>query len=409
MYTVCGKILAPLRSPNGGGLLMKRSTSYTMRDVARLARVSVTTVSTIVNGRGGVNQELTRRVEDAIVTLDYHPNEVARSLKANRTFTIGMVIPDVTSSFFNDVFLGVETKARGNGFSVVLCDSHDDPAQERDLLTMLVRRRVEGILLASAQSNLAESRLAGRRPPIICFDREPEGLKGGVVVIDNVLASFQAARHLIELGHQRIAVIAGSDATLTGRGRLEGVRKALREVHIPLPEDYVGRGAFSTEGGYHAGLKILQLPTPPTAILACNLRMTLGLMRAVKDLGLKCPRDVSVIGFDELDAYELIIPRLTTVVQPSYEVGMQATEMLLQVIRDQQRNLEGKDGNRIVLKAELHLHESTAPPAPCSGGRQQSSTLPIPESSEATKPSAVGPPEQPSVKESQVSWHGETP
>jgi LacI family transcriptional regulator len=335
-----------------------------------------------------------------MVTLDYHPNEVARSLKANRTFIIGMVVPDVTSSFFNEVFLGVEIRARGNGFSVVLCDSHDDPAQERDLLTMLVRRRVDGILLASAQSNLEESGLAGRRPPIICFDREPEGFKGGVVVIDNVLASFEAARHLIELGHQRIAAITGPEATLTGSGRLEGLRKALQEVHIPLPEDYVGRGAFSTEGGYRAALKILQLPTPPTAVLACNLRMTLGLMRALKDLGLKCPRDVSVVGFDELDSYELISPRLTTVVQPSYEMGKQATEMLLQVIRDQRRNLERKDGNRIVLKAELHLHESTAPPAPCSGGRQQSSTLPIPKSSEATGPSALEPPEQPSFKES---------
>jgi len=151
-----------------------------MRDVARLARVSVTTVSSIVNGRGGVSPELPRRVVDAIATLDYHPNEVARSLKVNRTFTIGIVVPDVSNLFFNDVLRGVESKARRNGFLVVLCDSHEDPVQEQELLTMLVQRRVDGILLASTQARLAESRLAGRRPPVVCFDREPRGPKAGL-------------------------------------------------------------------------------------------------------------------------------------------------------------------------------------------------------------------------------------
>jgi LacI family transcriptional regulator len=386
---------------------MKKSASYTMRDVARLARVSVTTVSTIVNGRPGVSPELTRRVEDAIATLDYHPNEVARSLKVNRTSTIGMVVPDVSNFFFNDVFLGVETKARASGFSVVLCDSHDDPVQERDLLTMLVRRRVDGILLASAQLDLAESRLAGRRPPIVCFDREPVGFKGGVVVIDNVLASLEAARHLIELGHQRIAVIAGSGTTLTGCGRLEGVRKALQEAHIPLPEEYVRPGGFSTEGGYRAALEILQLPTPPSAVLACNNRMTLGLMRALKDLGLKCPQNVSVLGFDEFDWYELFSPRLTTVVQPSYEMGELATEMLLQVIRAQDQHLESHEGNRAVLKAQLRLRDSTAPPASCSGRPQQNSIPLIPRSSAATEPAASQPPEQSSVMEGQIPRLGD--
>ena len=385
---------------------MKRSASYTMHDVARLARVSVTTVSTIVNGRGGVSPELTRRVEDAMATLDYHPNEVARSLKVSRTFTLGMVVPDF-NFFFNEVFLGVETKARANGFSVVLCDSHDDPVQERDLLAMLVRRRVDGILLASAQLNLAESRLARRRPPIVCFDRDPAGFKVGVVVIDNVLASFEAARHLMGLGHQRIAVIAGPETTLTGCGRIEGVRKALQEADIPLPEEYVRPAGFSSEGGYRAALEIFQLPTPPTAVLACNNRMTLGLMRALKDLGLKCPQEVSVVGFDEFDWYELFSPRLTTVVQPSRELGKQATEMLLQVIEAPDRHLENHEGNRVVLKAELHLHDSTAPPASCSGRPQQNSIPLIPKSSAAPQPAASPPPEQSSVMEGQIPRLGD--
>jgi LacI family transcriptional regulator len=172
---------------------------------------------------------LTQRVKDAIATLDYHPKEVARRLKVNRTFTIGMVVPDVSNLFFNDVLRGVETEARRNGFSVVLCDSHEDPGQERELLTMLVRRRVDGILVASAQTRLAESRLTMGRPPIVCFDREPGGFEGPAVVVDNVLASHEGARHLIELGHQNTATIAGPENTLTGSGRLEGV-EAKREL-----------------------------------------------------------------------------------------------------------------------------------------------------------------------------------
>ena len=340
---------------------MKKSPSYTMRDVARLARVSVTTVSTIVNGRGGVSPELTQRVEEAMATLDYHPNEVARSLRANRTFTIGMVVPDVSNFFFNDIFRGVETKARRHGFSVLLCDSHDDPAQERELLAMLVRRRVDGILLASTEVSLAENRLPGRRPPLVCFDREPKGFHGGVVVLDNILASFQAARHLIELGHERIAIIAGPQTTLTGAERLEGFRQALQEAHLALPIEYIRPVSFSTDPAYCAALELLKLPRPPTAVFACNNRMTLGLMRALKHCGLKCPQDVSVVGFDDFDWSELFIPSLTTFVQPSYQMGELAAEMLVQLMLGGDQHRESGESHRIVLKAEMRLGESTAP------------------------------------------------
>jgi LacI family transcriptional regulator len=359
-----------------------------MRDVARLARVSVTTVSSIVNGRGGVSPELTRRVEDAIATLDYHPNEVARSLKVNRTFTIGMVVPDVSNLFFNDVLRGAETEARRNGFSVVLCDSHEDPGQEQDLLTMLVRRRVDGILLASTQASLAESRLAMRRPPIVCFDRDPAGFQGPAVVVDNVRASYEGARHLIELGHQHIAIIAGPETTLTGSGRLEGFRKALQEAHLPLREEYIRPGGFSTEGGHRAALEILHLPNPPTAILVCNNRMTLGLMRALKDLGLRCPEDISVVGFDDFDWSDLFSPRLTTIVQPSYEMGRRATEVLLQVMQAPDEHRNSGEEQRVILRAELRVRESTAPPVSLSVSPRENSVTPILKSSAATEPAA---------------------
>jgi len=367
---------------------MKRSASYTMRDVARLARVSVTTVSSIVNGRGRISPEVTRRVKDAIATLDFHPNEVARGLKVNRTYTIGIILPDVSNLFFNDILRGVETEARRNGYSVILCDSNEDPAQEQELLTLLIRRRVDGILLASTQASLAESRLAMRRAPIVCFDRHPGGFEGPAVVVDNVLASYEATRHLIELGHQHIAIIAGPGTTLTGSGRLEGFCKALQEAHLPLREEYMRPGGFSMQGGHRAALEILQLPNPPTAILVCNNRMTLGLMRALRGLDLKCPQDISVIGFDDFDWSDLFSPRLTTIVQPSYEMGKRATEMLLQVIQAPDQHLEGGKQNRVVMKAGLCVRESTAPPTSVLSRPKQNSILPIPDSSPAAEPAA---------------------
>jgi LacI family transcriptional regulator len=217
----------------------------------------------------------------------------------------------------------------------------------------------------------------------------PEGFKGGAVVVDNVLASFQAARHLIELGHERIAIIAGPETTLTGAGRVEGFRKALQEAHLALREEYIRPGGFSMEGGYGAALEILRLPNPPTAILVCNNRMTLGFMRALKDLGLKCSQNVSVVGFDDFDWSELFSPRLTTVVQPTYEMGKLSTEILVKVIMASDQQLENGKGNRVVLKAELSVRESTAPPACCSGRCQESSIPAFPNSSEATDPAAL--------------------
>jgi LacI family transcriptional regulator len=367
---------------------VKRTLSYTMRDVARLAGVSVTTVSSVVNARGGVSPKLTGRVEDAVAALDYHPNEVARSLKVNRTFTIGMIVPDVSNFFFNNVLQGVEPKARQHGYSVVLCDSHEDPEEERDLLRMLMRRRVDGILLASAQADFGENSLSRRHPPIVCFDRQPHGFKGGVVVINNVKASYQATRHLLELGHRRIATVAGPESTLTGYGRLEGYRKALQEAGIPIRAGYIRAGSFSMEGGYHAATEILRLADPPTAIFSANNRMTLGTMCALKDLGLTCPQDVSVCGCDDFDWSELFSPRLTMIVQPSYHMGQVAVDLLLEAIKAPDQQPEAGEVNRVVLDAELRVGESTAPPAGRSGDYQDQRILAKPKSSDSREPAA---------------------
>jgi LacI family transcriptional regulator len=337
---------------------MKGSISYTMRDVARLARVSVTTVSKVVNGRGSVGPKLAERVEQAIEALDFHPNEVARNLKINRTATIGMVVPHVSNPFFADVFKGAEEEARRHGYSLVLCNSNEDPLVEQDLLHMLVCRRVDGILLASASQSLAQTR---RYPPLLCFDREPVGFKGRVVVVDNEFGGYEPGRHLLELGHERLAIIAGPETTSTGAQRLKGFRKALQEAHLPLRDEYLRICDFSLEEGYRAGMELLRLSSPPTAVFSCNNKMTMGLMLALRDSGLICPDDLSVVGFDLSDWFGLLNPRLTTMIQPTYEMGKRAIESLLQLIQPQDPSLQSENQDRVVLRAELRIGESTAP------------------------------------------------
>lgn len=334
----------------------------TMRDVARLARVSVSTVSAVINNMGIVSPERTQRVKKAMEDLDYHPDQVARSLKVRRTHTIGMVIPDVTNPFFTDVIRGVEDAAQGNGYSVILCNSNEDPEQERRHLSVLFSRRVDGVLLAPTDSHAAEDRLTRRRFPIVFFDRIPPGYSGPAVVTDNFGASYEATRHLIALGHRRIAIIAGRLDLSNGLDRLEGYRKAMQEAQLVIREEYLQQGDFQLESGYRCGLELLRLSDPPTAIFSCNNKMTLGLMRALAELRVPCPELVSVLGFDDFDWSAAFNPRLTTIAQPAYQMGTQAMEMLLRKIEPSEEDLGPGEENLVILKGELRVRDSVAAP-----------------------------------------------
>lgn len=333
-----------------------------MRDVARFAGVSVATVSAVINEKGVVSEKLMQRVKHAMEALDYHTNHVARSLKVRCTHTIGMVIPDVTNPFFTDVMRGAEDEARTNGYSVILCNSNEDPTLERSQLSTLFSRRVDGVLLAPTDSHSAHDRLTRRRFPIIYFDRIPPGYEGGAVVTNNFGGAYEATRHLIALGHRDIAIVTGRLDMSNGRDRLDGFMRALQEAHISLPQGYLQRGTFQLESGYQCGLELLRLPRPPTAIFCCNNKMTLGLMGALRELGVACPERLSVLGFDDFDWAASFSPRLTTVAQQTCEMGRQAMKMLLDKIQGAKEGAEPGKESVVELKAELRIRESTAPP-----------------------------------------------
>jgi len=333
-----------------------------MRDVARLAKVSVATVSAVANDKHGVSPGLTARVKVAMEALDYHPDQVARSLKVRSTHTIGMLVPDVTNPFFTDMMRGVEDKARENGYSVILCNSNEDPDQERRNLSTLYSRRADGVLLAPVDPQSGLDPLIRRRFPLVLFDRVPVGFRGAGVVMDNEQGAYEATRHLIGLGHRRIAIIAGRLSISTGNDRLEGFRKAMQEAHLPLRDEYLKTGDFRLEAASRCGLELMKLPEPPTAIFSSNNKMTLGLMRALGELQIPCPGRVSVVGFDDFDWAEMFRPSLTSVRQPAYAMGVQAMEMLLRKIQLTAEGSNADEETLRVLKGELRIRESSGPP-----------------------------------------------
>jgi LacI family transcriptional regulator len=341
------------------------SAVHTIRDVARLAGVSVATTSKVLNKKGYVSTKLTQRVLSATEALDYQPDQVARSLKVRHTQTIGIIIPDITNPFFTDVIKGVENEARARGYSLILCDSSEDPALEQGNLRMLFSRRVDGVLLAPTEDYVAPDRVTRRHFPLVFFDRCSRGFTGSAVVTDNFGAAYDATRHLIGLGHQRLAIITGRLDLPNAVERLEGFRQALQEARLLLREEYLRRGDFHLESGHQQGLELLRLPDPPTAIFSCNNKMTLGLMRALYELGVPCPERVSVLGFDDFDWAANFSPRLTTVAQPTLEMGKQAVQMLLAKIESFKKGLEWDEEKVVALKAELRIRDSTA--APYSG------------------------------------------
>jgi LacI family transcriptional regulator len=335
---------------------------YTMRDVARLAGVSVATVSAVINGTTTVSERLTAKVSKAMKALDYHPDQVARSLKVGRTQVIGMIVPDLTNAFFPEVIQGVEDAARAEGYSVILCNSNEDPEQERRHLSTLFSRRVDGVLLACADAAAAYDSLVRRRFPIVFVDRIPQGVSHAGVSTDNEEGGYRATQHLIELGHERIAFITGRLRLSPHADRLSGFRKAMQERHLAVRDEYLRLGDQTIETGYRVGLELLRLGELPTAIIASNSRMLLGLMRAVNEVRLRCPEEVSLVGFDDFPWTQHLTPPLTVVSQAAHEMGREALKMVLSKIRAAEGSEERPDSS-IKLKAELKIRASTAPPS----------------------------------------------
>ena len=276
---------------------MIKPADYTMRDIARLAGVSVSTVSAVVNNKPIVSPELRAKILQAIQAVGFRPHMGARGLRSRRTNMIGMVMTDATNPYFVEVMRGVEDEVTKRSYELMVCNSNDQTDTEMRHLNTLYAHRVEGVLIAPCDSYAAREILVGSHAPLVFIDIVPIGAKVSSVVTDNLEATYEAVRYLVSLGHKRISIIAGRIVHSTTLDRLEGYRKAMRESNLPIREEYLGQGDSHIGSGYQCGMHLLRSNDPPTAILALNNRMALGALRAIRETGSVLPGVCECHGF----------------------------------------------------------------------------------------------------------------
>jgi LacI family transcriptional regulator len=328
-----------------------------MRDVARRAGVSVSTVSHVVNNSRTVSETYRRRVMTAMEELGYRPNALARNLRRQRTSTIGMIVPDSANPFFAEVARAIEDASFEQNYSVILCNSEGNLDKQRAYTDVLIEHRVAGIVfVAAGVSTELVNDLRLREVPTVVVDREVPGVAVDTVLTNHAQGGRLATEHLIELGHRRIGCISGGSELSPSADRLTGYRQALARHSLPYDPALTTRGDFQFEGGYRAAMRLLKPPLP-TAIFACNDLMAVGCMSAAIELDLSIPRDLSVVGFDDIRLASFTNPPLTTVVQPKYEIGVLAVEMLL-------RRMDEPEAPPQLQRLDTHLQvrQSTAAP-----------------------------------------------
>jgi LacI family transcriptional regulator len=331
----------------------------TMKDVAEQARVSVSTVSHVLNGTRTVAEATQRRVLASVEELGYRQNMLARGLKTRQTFTVGLLISDIQNPFFASVVRGIEDVALSRGYHLFLCNTDEDPEREDAYVTELAKKQVDGLIVASAASRPNHARrLRVEDIPYVFMDREVEGVGADAVRVDNALGTRMIAEHLVGLGHERIGMISGPLDKSSGHERYGGLKEALAGLGIVLADALVRFGDFKTPSGREGAKDLLRLPEAPTALVVANNQMTLGALLAIRELGLRMPNDISVVGFDDVEWAPLADPPLTALAQPTYEMGVEAVGMLLE-------RIEGDPAappKRVFLEPRLVVRNSTAHP-----------------------------------------------
>jgi LacI family transcriptional regulator, galactose operon repressor len=323
--------------------------------------VHPSTVSRVLSGNGAcaVRPETRQRVLAAAEGLGYRPSALARSLRLQRTLTLGMLVPDITNSFFSSIIKGTEDAAHERGYTLILCNSEDDHEREATYLRVLRERLVDGLLIASSQmadDTIAELREEGF--PFVLINRATQNADDLAVVVDNHAAALAVVAHLASLGHRRIAHIAGPQNTMTGVDRLAGYRAGvLASGLVDDPELVIVAEAFSVEAGSRALGTMLARPAQPTAVFAANDLIAIGMLQRLREAGLRVPRDLSVVGFNDIPLAGLLEPSLTTVRVPQLEMGAAGAHLLID-------RLEGRPlgAVRLTLPAELVVRASTAAP-----------------------------------------------
>lgn len=331
----------------------------TIKDVAKRAGVSIATVSNVINGSKRVSPELKGKVQKAIEELGYQPNPFGRALRKGESSTIALLIPDRSNPFYAQIAWGVEEQARRYGYALITCHTDEDPGLEEFYVSSLLHRRVAGFIVAptsAGRDTLAP--ILRRGVPLILVDRVIEDLPVDQVSSDNESGAYMAIRYLLQLGHRNIGVLSGVEGISTTQDRIRGYKKAFQESGLPLDESLIAPGCSQIEEGATAAESLL-LNGEVTAIFSINNMMTLGALHSLKRLGLRCPEDVSLVGFDDSEWAAVMTPGLTVVAQQSYELGYLAGALLFRRLK---RRHKPPKPRTVKLRTKLIIRESTAEP-----------------------------------------------
>ena len=330
----------------------------TIFDVAKRAGVSKSSVSRVLNG-GPVSPKTRKAVLEAIEELGYRPSVAARGLVTKRSQTVGFVLTDVADPYYSEIIRGVEAALSEKGYSLILCSARWDNARELNYIRMLAEHRVDGLLVLSSLTTANEDALqtlsTEMERPVVFLDRSSPGTSFDSVGVDDFTAAAGAVRHLVNLGHARIAHVTGPLNYHSGVRRLQGYRHALAQAGIEIDESLIAEGNFTKRGGYEAAVRLLSLKNRPTAIFAANDISALGVWQAAREFGLRIPEDLALVGFDDIELLNLADIPLTTVRQPRYDFGYVGTQILLTRIEESEKP---KKRRQVILPTELIIRRS---------------------------------------------------
>lgn len=338
---------------------MATTQQVTMQDVADAAGVSTATVSRVLGGVPGASSEATaKRVRACAAELGYIVNGLASSMRSQRTRTVGLVIADVSNPWFGQLAGGVESVLGPAGFSVILANTSNSVEREREAVETLQRQQVDALVVASSSADGDHLRGAlARGTRVVLVDAELPDLDVDSVTIDNEAAARAVVEHLLDFGHQTVAIVTGGEGPSSDRARLAGYQGALADRGLVAGPQLIRTGSSTFEGGRAAVADLLALSPRPTALFVTNNLMTVGALVAIADAGLKVPSDISIVGIDDMEWYPIAQPAITTVFDPAREMGRRAAQRLLLRLRRQRQ----PRAERIRLEAELRVRHSAGP------------------------------------------------
>ena len=330
----------------------------TMKDIARLAQVSTSTVSHVINGSRFVSDEIREKVMRIVVELNYTPSYIARSLKVKATKTIGLLVTATNNPFFSEVMAGVEQYCQKNQYNLIIATTGGDAKRLQQNLQTLIHKQVDGVLLMCGDSRFQADMELEVSLPLVVMDWWFTELNADKILENSEYGGYLATKSMVDAGHQKIGIITGNLRKSVAKNRLQGYKKALSEANIVLNPDWIVESHFDFKGGIVGAQKLLSLSDRPTAIFCCSDTIAIGAYQAIQNQGLRIPQDISIMGYDDIELARYLFPSLSTISQPKAELGKLAVETLLQRIQEPNENYR-----TLVLEPTCILRESISSPS----------------------------------------------